>query len=330
MHWMNEGSDLFMVRFIDFLPCHNLPQPTIINTLLTPLLTQEPSIITENLENLQKVDENVVREYLEDLVPGVLNFAVQIVLAILLYIAGKRIISVIRKLLRKSMEHRGVDIGVRQFLDSISKYSLNFVLWLMILTLFGITTASVVAVLGSAGLTLGLALQGSLANLAGGVLILVLSPFHVGDYIVSGGTGHEGIVKEISIFYTKLLTADNQTVLIPNGRLTDGAIVNVTGQQTRRVDILVGIAYNADLKKAKELLTGIVDKENRVLRDQPINIFVSDLADSSVELGCRFWVNTDDYWQTRWDTIEAVKLVFDEYGIEIPFQQVDIHIKEDS
>lgn len=290
---------------------------------------QEPSIITDGLENLQNVDKNVIREYLEDMVPGILNFAVQVLLAVLLYIVGKRVISFIRKLLRRSMERSGVDIGVRQFLDSICRYSLHFVLWLMILTLFGITTASVVALLGSAGLTMGLALQGSLANFAGGVLIMMLSPFHVGDYIVSGGTGHEGIVNEISIFYTKLLTADNQTVLIPNGRLTDGAIVNVTGQQTRRVDILVGISYHADLKKAKELLTGIVDKEGRVLRDQPVNIFVSDLADSSVVLGCRFWVKTDDYWQTRWDTIEAVKLVFDENKIEIPFQQVDIHIKED-
>lgn len=290
-------------------------------------LAQEPSMITESIENLKNVDENMIRKYLEDLVPGFINFAVQIVLAVLLYIIGKRVISFLRKFLRKSLERRGVDIGVRQFLDSIMRYSLHFVLWLMIMTLFGITTASVVALLGSAGLTLGLALQGSLANFAGGVLIMLLSPFHVDDYIIAGGTGHEGMVKEISIFYTKLMTPDNQTVLIPNGKLTDGAIVNVTGQQTRRVDILVGISYQADLKKAKELLSGLVEKESRILPGQPVNIFVSDLADSCVELGCRFWVKSEDYWQTRWDTLESVKLLFDAHGIEIPFPQMDVHIK---
>ncbi len=292
------------------------------------LITQDPSIITEGLETLQKVDKNVIQEYLEDLVPDILNFAVQIVLAVLLFLAGKRIIYFIRQFLRKSLERRGVDLGVRQFLDSVSKYCLYFVLWLMILTLFGITTASVIAVLGSAGLTLGLALQGSLANFAGGVLILLLGPFHVGDYIVSGETGHEGTVKEISTFYTRIQTADNQTVMIPNGRLADGAIVNVTGQQTRRIDILVGISYDADLKKAKQVLSSLAEKEERILTDQPVNVFVSSLDNSSVEMGCRFWVRSEDYWQTKWDMLEAVKLAFDENGIEIPFPQVDVHMKQ--
>ncbi len=292
------------------------------------LAAQEPSIITESIENLQKVDENYIQEYLEKLVPDLLNFGIQLLLAAFLYLVGKRVISFLRKFLRKSLERRNIDIGVRQFLDSVSKYCLYFVLWLTILTLFGITTASVIALLGSAGLTLGLALQGSLANFAGGVLILLLGPFHVGDYIVSGETGHEGTVKEISTFYTRIQTADNQTVMIPNGKLADGAIVNVTGQQTRRVDILVGIAYSADLKKAKQLLSALAEQETRKLADQPVNIFVSELADSSVVLGCRFWVRSEDYWQTKWDTLEAIKLTFDENGIEIPFPQVDVHIKQ--
>lgn len=293
------------------------------------LLNENPAIITESLENLQKVDKNVIQQYLEDLVPDLLNFAVQVLLAVLVYLVGRRLISFLRKVLRRTLERREVDVGVRQFLDSVSKYCLYFILWLTVLTLFGITTASVVAVLGSAGLTLGLAVQGSLANFAGGVLILMLHPFHVGDYIISSGTGHEGTVKEISTFYTKILTADNQTVMIPNGKLTDDAIVNVTGQQARRVDLCVGISYDADLKKAKELLAGLVEKEERVLTDQPVNIFVSNLADSSVELGCRFWVKSEDYWQARWDMLEAVKLTFDEYKIEIPYQQVDVNIKQE-
>ena len=293
------------------------------------LTAQEPTIITESLENLQKVDKNVIQEYLEGIVPDLINFAVQILLAVLLYLVGKRVVSFIRKFLRRSLERRSVDIGVRQFLDSVSKYSLYAILWLMILTLFGITTASVIALLGSAGLTLGLALQGSLANFAGGVLILLLRPFHVDDYIISGETGHEGTVKEITTFYTRIQTADNQTVMIPNGKLADGAIVNVTGQQTRRVDILVGIAYSADLKLAKSLLWELAQKETRRLEEEPVNVFVSSLADSGVELGCRFWVRSEDYWQTRWDMLEAVKLSFDGHGVEIPFPQVDVHMKRE-
>ncbi len=293
------------------------------------LTAQEPTIITESLENLQKVDKNVIQEYLEGIVPDLINFAVQILLAVLLYLVGKRVVSFIRKFLRRSLERRSVDIGVRQFLDSVSKYSLYAILWLMILTLFGITTASVIALLGSAGLTLGLALQGSLANFAGGVLILLLRPFHVDDYIISSETGHEGTVKEITTFYTRIQTADNQTVMIPNGKLADCAIVNVTGQQTRRVDILVGIAYSADLKLAKSLLWELAQKETRRLEEEPVNVFVSSLADSGVELGCRFWVKSEDYWQTRWDMLEAVKLSFDEHGVEIPFPQVDVHMKRE-
>ena len=293
------------------------------------LTAQEPTIITESLENLQKVDKNVIQEYLEGIVPDLINFAVQILLAVLLYLVGKRVVSFIRKFLRRSLERRSVDIGVRQFLDSVSKYSLYAILWLMILTLFGITTASVIALLGSAGLTLGLALQGSLANFAGGVLILLLRPFHVDDYIISGETGHEGTVKEITTFYTRIQTADNQTVMIPNGKLADGAIVNVTGQQTRRVDILVGIAYSADLKLAKSLLWELAQKETRRLEEEPVNVFVSSLADSGVELGCRFWVKSEDYWQTRWDMLEAVKLSFDGHGVEILFPQVDVHMKRE-
>ena len=290
-------------------------------------MTQEPSILTESLENLQNVDSNVIHKYLEDLVPDILNFAVQIVLAVLLYLIGRRVILFLCRFLRKSLERRNVDIEVCQFLDSVGRYSLYFILWLMILTLFGITTASVIAVLGSAGLTLGLALQGSLANFAGGVLILLLRPFHVEDYIISSETGHEGIVKEISTFYTRIETADNQTVLIPYGKLADGAIVNVTGQQTRRLDILVGISYHADLKKAKRLLQELAERETRRLDDQPVSVFVSELGECSVQLGCRFWVASADYWQTRWDMLEAVKLTFDENGIEIPFPQMDVHMK---
>ena len=292
------------------------------------LLTKEPAIITDGLEQLQKVDETFISKYLQELVPKALNLAIQVVLAVVIYLIGKRMIAFLRKVLRKSLERREVDLGVCQFLDSVSKYCLYAVLWLTVLTLFGVTTASVVALLGSAGLTLGLALQGSLANFAGGVLILLMKPFRVGDYMISGATGHEGTVKEISTFYTKILTVDNQTVMIPNGKLTEDAIVNVTGQQTRRLDLTVGISYTSDLRRAKELLADLVARDERILTDQPVQNFVAELAASSVELGCRFWVPSENYWQVKWDMLEAVKLVFDENQIEIPFQQIELHVKE--
>ncbi len=283
----------------------------------------------ENLQNLQNINKSTIKLYLKQYIPDLLNFAVQIVLAVLLFIIGRRLISLGRKILRKTLEHKGVDLGVRQFLDSVLKYFLNVVLCLMILTLFGITTASVIAVVGSAGLTMGLALQGSLENFAGGVLILLLKPFHVGDYIIADGNGHEGTVQEITTFYTKLTTLDNRVIMLPNGALAGGAIINATDQKTRRIDFTVGISYDADLRKAKELLAYVVARETRALTDQPVDIFVSSLADSSVELGCRFWVKAEEYWQVRWDTLEAVKLMFDDYGIEIPYQQVDVNLKKE-
>lgn len=292
------------------------------------LLTNDAAVIKDGIENLQNVDKNVIEEYLDALIPKALNFALSVVLAALLYVIGQRVIGFVRKILRRSLERRDVDIGVRQFLDSVVKWLLYLFLCLMILTIFGITTASVVAVLGSAGLTLGLALQGSLANFAGGVLILLLKPFHVGDYIIAHSTGNEGTVKEISAFYTKILTFDNRTVMIPNGKLADGAITNVTGQQTRRVDLLVDISYDADIRKAKELLAGLVADDPRILPEEETDIFVSELGESSVKLGCRFWVNTDDYWGTRWDMLERIKYTFDGHGIEIPYQKLDVQVQE--
>jgi len=282
--------------------------------------------LAEGIDSLQNMDKGVVQEYLEDMVPGLLNFAFEVVLAVLLYLIGRRVISFVRKLLRKSLERRDTDIGVRQFLDSVLKYCLYGLLFLIILTLFGITTASVVAVLGSAGLTIGLALQGSLANFAGGVLILLLKPFKVGDYIVAGDK--EGVVNEISTFYTKIMTADNRTVMIPNGKLSDDAIVNVTGQDKRRIDLTVGVSYDADIKLAKDILSGLIDSEERRLDGEPVDVFVSALNDSSVDLGIHYWVGSQDYWQSRWDMLEAIKAEFDANGIEIPFRQLDVNLKK--
>ena len=265
---------------------------------------------------------------MEDMVPGILNFAVQVLLAVLLYIVGKRVISFIRKLLRRSMERSGVDIGVRQFLDSICRYSLHFVLWLMILTLFGITTASVVALLGSAGLTMGLALQGSLSNFAGGVLIMLLKPFAVGDYIIEDSHGNEGTVAELSIFYTRLLTPDHKTIVIPNGSLANSSLTNVTHCEKRRIDLEVGIAYEADLRQAKDILRKLGEAETCRLPKEELQVFVSELGASEVKLGLRIWVSTEDYWDAKWRLTENVKLAFDDEGIEIPYTKIDVQMRQ--
>ena len=191
---------------------------------------------------------------------------------------------------------------------------------------FGVDTTSIVALVGSAGLALGLALQGSLANFAGGVLILLVKPFKVGDYIIQGSL--EGTVSEIQMIYTYLLTPDNRKVVIPNGTLADNSLINVTAEEKRRLDIDVGISYTADLRKAKEVSMGLLEKEERVLTEEERMVVVSELADSAVILKLRFWVKPEDYWSTKWDVTESVKLAFDENGIEIPFNQMDVHIRE--
>ena len=237
------------------------------------------------------------------------------------------IFAILRRIVRRSMERAGADVGVMQFIDSILKAFLYFVLVMLIASSFGVDTTSVVALVGSAGLAAGLALQGSLANFAGGVLLLMVRPFKVGDYIIQGDL--EGTVSEIQMIYTYLLTPDNRKVVIPNGKLADNSLINVTAQEKRRLDIDVGISYTADLKKAKETSMKLLEREERVLKEEEHMVVVSELADSAVILKLRFWVKPEDYWSVKWDMTEAVKLAFDAEGIEIPFNQVDVHIREE-
>lgn len=266
--------------------------------------------------------------YVLTIMPVVLNFLLELVWIVILLVVGSKLIKFAVKLLKNVMAKGNVEPGVITFLSSLAKYALYFVLGMMILSQFGVTSASVVAVLGSAGLAIGMSLQGSLSNFAGGVLILMLKPFVVGDYIVENGGGQEGTVAEIGIFYTKLLTGDNKAIYLPNGALSNNSIVNLSAMDKRRVDILVGVAYNSDLAKVKAILTEIATNEEARLEDQPMNIFVSELADSSVNLGVRIWVSSADYWTAKWRMTEEIKYALDKNGIEIPFPQVDVNIKK--
>ncbi len=271
---------------------------------------------------------NRLTEYISDKIPELIDFAVGVVLALLVFWIGAKIIKWIRKLIRISMEKASVDKGVRQFVDSLVKFILYAILIFSIGSKFGLDTTSVAAALASCGVAIGLALQGSLSNFAGGVLILVLKPFVVGDYIVEDNKGREGTVKEIQLFYTKLLTVDNRTVIIPNGSLANTSLTNVTAQDKRRLDLSVGISYDADLKKAKELIEGLFCADEDILKEEGINVFVDNLGDSSVVIGARGWVKKDAYWTTKWRLTENIKLTLDENGIEIPFNQVVVHVKE--
>ena len=223
-----------------------------------------------------------------------------------------------------------MDAAVASFLANVIKYFLYFILVMALLSGFGVATGSVIAVLGSAGLTVGMALQGSLSNFAGGVLILLMKPFSVGDYIVDGSSGTEGTVKDINLFYTRLLTIDNKMVMIPNGKLADSCITNVSMMDKRMLDLRVTVSYSTDLAFAKSVLESVVTSADTMLRDEPSNVFVSELQDSAIELGARIWVKNEDYWNTKWQLTEEIKTAFDKNNIEIPFPQMDINIQKRS
>ncbi len=260
--------------------------------------------------------------------PMIQDTAVNIAVAILIWIIGKKIIKWIKLILNKGFNKHQTDITVRKFLNPCINYILHAVLFIMILNQVGIPTASMVAAIGSAGLAVGLALQGSLSNLAGGVLILVLRPFNVGDYIIEDTKKNEGTVESIGIFYTTLLTPDNKKVVIPNGTLANNSLTNVTGQTQRRLDLKVGISYDSDLKLAKKIMEEMFVTQSSRIQEKEFLVVVSELASSSVIIEGRMWVEADKYWKTRWFLLEEIKKAYEKAGIEIPYQKMDINIIE--
>lgn len=273
-------------------------------------------------------DVNVFIQYLQDHIPNLISFAIEIVLALIFFFLGRIMIKWIRKLVRKMLERSNVDKGVETFVDSLLKFMLYGILLFTIATKFGFDTASVAALIASAGVAVGLAVQGSLSNFAGGILILLLKPFVVGDYIIEDNHGDEGTVKEIQLFYTKLLTVDNRTVVIPNGMLTNNSLTNVTHMDERKLELKVSISYESDLLKAKAVLADLIRKETRIMQDKEHRIFVDELGDDGVILGMRCWVSTEDYWNVRWDMLEEIKLTFDRESIVIPYRQMNVRIQE--
>lgn len=286
----------------------------------------------ENTEFISEIAEGnlkpgVIEAFLNELPSKALSFGVKVLLCVLLFLIGVKIIQLVRKMLRRSMEKAGAEEGVRSFVDSFVKAALYVLLGFVLLSWFGVDTASIVALVGSAGVAIGLAIQGSLSNLAGGVLIMLLKPFKVGDFIKEDTHGNMGTVTEIQIFYTKLSTVDNQVVVLPNGSLANTSLTNASGNKERRMDVQVGISYSADLKKAKEVLLSLLEKNEKVLKEREIKVFVEELADSAVILNMRCYFAQEDFWEEKWRMTEEAKLALDEAGIEIAYPQLDVHMR---
>lgn len=252
---------------------------------------------------------------------------IDIIIALVIWKLSKYLIRWILKITVKALEKAGFDVGVIKFISSFIKAGVYAVVMLVILDILGFQTASLIAVFGSAALALSMSLQGSLSNMAGGILILLFKPFVVGDYIVSGSC--EGTVVSIDILYTKLRMIDNKMVMMPNGALANSNIINVGAGGVRRLDIAVGIGYGSDVTKAKAVLRQIIEEYPLVLKDKGIDVVVKSLDESCVTLETRCWVNQDAYWDTRFIFLERFKQEFDRNGIEIPFNQLDVHVKQD-
>jgi small conductance mechanosensitive channel len=252
---------------------------------------------------------------------------INVLMAIVIYIIGKIVVGILVGVFGKIMANSKYDDMLVDFLKAIVRSVLMLFVIVAALDQLGVDTTSMVAILGAAGLAIGLSLQGSLQNFASGVMLLVFRPFKKGDFVEAGGTA--GVVQNITIFTTLMLTPDNKEIIVPNGAIYGGNITNFSARDTRRVDMVVGIGYDADLKRAKEILNEMVQADERILAEPAPTVAVSELADSSVNFVVRPWVKSSDFWGVKFDFTEQVKIRFDAEGISIPFPQMDVHLHKD-
>ena len=265
-----------------------------------------------------------INQILETITVWFTTYSIKIVAAILIFIIGKWLCRRITNLLTKIMEKNNIDATLVKFLGSIVYYTLFIVVMIAVAGQLGINTTSFLTIIGAAGLAIGLALKDSLSNLASGVMLIMFRPIKIGDFVDVGGV--TGTVKSIDIFNTTIHSPDNQKHIVPNASITSGVITNVTANDNRRVDLVIGIGYDDDIAKAKGILEAIIKKEERVLEDPATNIAVSELGDSSVNFVVRPWVKTSDYWDVYFALTEEIKITFDKEGISIPYPQQDVHL----
>ena len=249
-----------------------------------------------------------------------------VLLALICLVIGLRLVKWIMKVVRKSFGKSKLDPTVASFLGSIISILLYILVFITVISIMGIQVTSFVTLLGTAGVAIGLAVQGSLSNFAGGVLILILKPFVIGDYIKEDTHGNEGTVISIDIFYTRIRTFDGKVVVIPNGTFSNTSLTNLTKQEKRRIDLVVPVEYEADLRNVKKVLQDVVTSEPMVLQEEPIDIALDEFGDSALTVLVHVWVPTDAYWKTKWNLMEHIKLAFDAEKICIPFNQLDVHL----
>lgn len=256
----------------------------------------------------------------------VIPWSINIALAIVVFVVGRWVAKGLVKVLERLLVRAKVDSMLVEFIGSIASAALLLFVIIAALDMLGVNTTSLIAMLGAAGLAVGLALQGSLQNFASGVLLIIFRPFQVGNYIDAGGIS--GTVEKITIFNTIMLTPDNREIVVPNGAVYGGTITNFSARETRRVDLVFGIGYGDDIKKARDIMMQTMEADERILKDPAPVVAVSELADSSVNFVVRPWVNASDYWAVKWELTENIKLAFDANGVSIPFPQMDVHMDQ--
>ena len=267
-----------------------------------------------------------MEDYLEKFITVITEFAPSVLAALIMLIVGLITIRIIKNLAKRIMKKRGVEETLQKFITNLLGWTLNILLFVMIISKLGVETTSFAAIIGAAGLAIGLALQGSLSNFAGGALIMLFKPFKVDDLIEA--QGELGVVKEIEIFTTKLIGLSNKEIIIPNGTLSNGNIINYSSLGTRRVDLVFGVGYDSDIKATKDVLMKVLTKNTKVLKDPAPSVNVSELADSSVNFAVRPWCKSDDYWDVYFGVTEQVKIALDAAGIEIPYPHAVEIVKE--
>lgn len=283
---------------------------------------------TNILPEAAKLSSEYLMEMMQSRIPGLLKFIYQLLVLFLIIVIGLRLINWLKKLMARSFERMDMELGLHNFLISLATVMMYIFLALIVAEKLGFNAASIVAVIGSAGVAVALSLQESLSNFAGGIVILVCQPFCVGDYIVTPSL--EGTVQDIGLIYTHLLTFDNKMAVIPNGGLANSSITNVTSQDKRRLDIPIMISYESDLKKAKETVFALIDAHGCALHEEGYmpEVVVTDLGDNAVALSARIWTKTGDYWATKFALLEQIKLTFEKEGIIIPVQQIDVRMRQ--
>lgn len=285
-----------------------------------------PVAALEQIEQIEPEDLTVsnLQKVFTSMLPYIRTLAFNIVVCVVIFIIGTKIIKLLRAMCQKALQHTEADAGLIRFLASALDFMLHVFMVFMILGQLGVNTASIITVLGTLMLAVGMSLQGSLANIAGGILILLMHPFRVGHYIIT--PYGEGTVTMIGLVYTTLTMKDNRVLTIPNNEISNCPVTNCGQNPERRLDITTGIGYSSDIRRAKEILQEICDGCSYVIKDRPVSIFVDNLGDSSVDIGLCCYVPSPDFLAAKWEITEAIKLRFDEGGIEIPFPQVQVHM----